>query len=185
MHSRRLANRKKVIFFDGDGTLWYPRSTLRTRKPHWVYLDETITDPITELVATPTAITTLQQIGELGIVRVLLSTSPLEQLEAFEHRKTIAKHVGVFDVLDDICIAPEVVTGKAEKIKMWLQEHKIDPKHALMVGDTYHWDIVAAQSVGVEGLLLNGEHDLKATQDETIVDIVIDDLSDVLSLLNT
>lgn len=31
---------KKTVFFDGDGTLWYPKTTRRTRKPWWIYLDE-------------------------------------------------------------------------------------------------------------------------------------------------
>ena len=35
---------KKVVFFDGDGTLWYPKTTKRTAAPHWVYLDPAITN---------------------------------------------------------------------------------------------------------------------------------------------
>ena len=68
---------KKVIFFDGDGTLWYPSKTKRTVAPHWVYSDPaTIADPHAEFEVTPTAIEALQQLGEMGIKRVLLSTSP-------------------------------------------------------------------------------------------------------------
>ncbi len=174
---------KEVVFFDGDGTLWHPRSTLRTRKPHWVYLDKTVADPITEMIATPKAEATLHQLGELGVRRVLMSTSPLEESEALAHRKAIAAHVGILDLLDDIRVAPEVINGKGEKIAAWLMQHEINPERALMVGDTYEWDIVAANSVGVEGVLLDSDHEAEVIRNNGITDIVINDLSDVVRLL--
>jgi hypothetical protein len=30
---------KLIIFFDGDGTIWYPKATKRKVKPHWIYSD--------------------------------------------------------------------------------------------------------------------------------------------------
>ena len=33
---------KKIIFFDGDGTLWYPKETKHKRNPVWIYKDKTI-----------------------------------------------------------------------------------------------------------------------------------------------
>lgn len=123
LYNRNNFKKPKVIFFDGDGTLWYPRSTLRTRKPHWVYLDETIIDPIAEMIVTPKTITTLQQLGDLGVARILLSTCPLEETAALAHRKAIAEHVGVFDLLDEIKVAPEIVNGKSEIIAEWLTKN--------------------------------------------------------------
>lgn len=178
-----LKKPKEVIFFDGDGTLWYPRTSLRTRKPHWVYLDETVADPIAEMVATPKAEATLRQLGERGIRRVLMSTSPLEEEEALAHRRAIAEHVGILDLLDDINVAPEVVNGKAQRIAAWLLRHNVAPERALMVGDTYQWDIVAANSVGVEGLLLDSEHEAEVIRQNGITDMVIGELSDIVPLL--
>lgn len=178
-----LSKPKEVIFFDGDGTLWYPRTSLRTRKPHWVYLDESIADPIAEMVATPKAEATLRQLGEYGIRRVLMSTSPLEEEEALAHRKAIAKHVGLLDLLDDINVAPEVANGKGQRIAAWLLRNDVAPERALMVGDTYQWDIVAANDVGVEGLLLDSEHEAEVIRRNGMTDVVINELSDIIPLL--
>jgi hydroxymethylpyrimidine pyrophosphatase-like HAD family hydrolase len=30
---------KKIIFFDGDGTLWYPKKTKYKEHPVWLYID--------------------------------------------------------------------------------------------------------------------------------------------------
>lgn len=184
MSAGELRRPKDVIFFDGDGTLWYPRTTLGERKPHWVYLDEDIGDPIAEMIATPNAVDSLRRLGEQGIKRILLSTSPLEEDEALLHRKAIAQHVGIFDLLDEIHVAPEVVDGKARKIAAWLTKHQMSPDRALMIGDTYEWDILAANSVGVEGLLIDSEHEAKVIQDNGITDILINDLSHVHALLS-
>lgn len=178
-----LRTPKEVVFFDGDGTLWYPRSTLRTRKPHWVYLDEAIADPIAEMVVTPQAESTLRELGKRGIQRVLMSTSPLEEEEALAHRIAIAEHVGIIDLLDDINVAPEVANGKGLRIAAWLLRHNVSSDRALMVGDTYQWDIVAANGVGVDGLLLDSEHEAEVIRNNGVIDIVINDLSDILPLI--
>lgn len=34
---KKIASNKKIIFFDGDGTLWYPKKTKWTKKPHLIY----------------------------------------------------------------------------------------------------------------------------------------------------
>ena len=33
---------KTIIFFDGDGTIWYPKNTKRKVAPHWIYSDKEI-----------------------------------------------------------------------------------------------------------------------------------------------
>lgn len=182
MSKDRLTRPKEVIFFDGDGTLWYPRTTLRTRKPHWVYTDTAITEPIHEMIATPNVASTLTELGRRGILRVLLSTSPLEEREALEHRRAIASHVGIIDLLDDIHVAPERRGGKGEKIAQWLLQHDMSAERALMVGDTYEWDILAANSVGVEGILIDSEHETEAIALHKVTD-AIEDLSDIIPLL--
>lgn len=45
---------EKIIFLDGDGTLWYPKATKRTQKPHWIYHDpETKDNYLEHLELTP------------------------------------------------------------------------------------------------------------------------------------
>ena len=33
----KTGTKKKIVFFDGDGTLWYPKDTRHTEPPHWIY----------------------------------------------------------------------------------------------------------------------------------------------------
>jgi phosphoglycolate phosphatase-like HAD superfamily hydrolase len=171
---------KKVIFFDGDGTLWYPEDTKRTKVPHWVYLDESISNPIAEFVITPTTAETLQRLGEMGIKRVLLSTSPLPEEEAIMHRIRVAQHVDVHHLLDDILVAPDYPAGKGEQIRKWLEEHDMQADDALMVGDMYTWDLKSARDVGVDGLLVESDYQQEHIR-ELEANQVIDQVSGLLS----
>lgn len=149
---------KKVIFFDGDGTLWYPAKTKRIVRPHWVYHDPSIADPLAEFIVTPTASETLTRLGEMSIKRVLLSTSPEQEEEAIRSRTKLAKQVGVYHLLDDVRTAPDYVEGKGDRIATLLGEYGFSPEDALMVGDTYKWDYESAANVGVEGLLIMSDY---------------------------
>lgn len=149
---------KKVIFFDGDGTLWYPQSTKRTKPPHWVYFDKTIVDLYAEFIVTPTTVETLVELGKRGIKRVLLSTSPLPEEEAIMSRIKSAQQVDIHHLLDDIQVAPDYPEGKGERILALLAKYGLKPAEALMVGDTFNWDYKSAQDVGVEGLLIASDY---------------------------
>jgi FMN phosphatase YigB (HAD superfamily) len=149
---------KKVIFFDGDGTLWYPAKTKRTVRPHWVYHDPSINNPWAEFVITPTARETLTELGEMGVKRVLLSTSPQSEEDAIISRIKAARQVDVYHLLDDVQVAPEYVEGKGERIVALLSKYGFKTGDALMVGDTYKWDYESAANVGVEGLLIMSDY---------------------------
>lgn len=172
----------KVVFFDGDGTLWYPSRTKRTQKPHWVYTDASIKDPIQEFEVTPGTIETLEELGRRGIKRVLLSTSPLVVDEAILHRIAVLKHVNIHHLLDDIQVAPNDVAGKGDRIVDLLAIYGIHKSDALMVGDTYLWDYQAAEQVGVRALLIRTDY-----QAEAIAKLdpgnVINDLSGISPIL--
>ncbi len=171
---------KKIVFFDGDGTLWYPESTKRTKPPHWVYFDKNITDPFKEFVVTPTAVETLTALGEKGVKRVLLSTSPLSEEEAIMSRIKAAQHVDIHHLLDDVQVAPDYREGKGERITVLLEKYGLNSEDAIMVGDTFGWDYLSAQDVGVDGLLIRSNY-----QSEFIAELdpsqVIDNLSDLLN----
>lgn len=53
---------KAIIFFDGDGTLWYPIKTKHTVKPHWLYSDKSIKNPHHYLMLIPTVESTLKKL---------------------------------------------------------------------------------------------------------------------------
>ena len=149
---------KKIVFFDGDGTLWYPKTTKRTKPPQWVYLDEMVTDPIAELVVTPTTKDTLSVLGEWGVKRVLLSTCPLPEEEAIMDRIRATQQVDIHHLLDDVQVAPDHAGGKGERIVTLLGRYGLGKDSALMVGDTYERDYQSAQAVGVEGLLIRTDY---------------------------
>src|SRR5665213_1429742 len=130
---------KKVIFFDGDGTLWYPKTTKRTKAPHWVYLDDNI-DSYAQFIVTPTTVETLEELGKRGIKRVLLSTSPLPEEEAIMSRIKAAQLVDIHHLLDDIQVSLDYPEGKGERIITLLANYGLNPEDALMVGDTFNWD---------------------------------------------
>jgi len=171
---------KRVVFFDGDGTLWYPRTTRRTRPPQWVYLDRTIIDPIAELIVTPTTRETLSVLGGLGVKRVLLSTCPLPEEEAILDRTRAAKQVDIHHLLDDVQVAPDHPGGKGERIITLLGMYGLDKEHALMVGDTYERDYRSAQAVGVDGLHITTDYHQDFV-DQLDRSRVIADVGDVLS----
>ena len=148
---------KKVIFFDGDGTLWYPKTTKRTKAPHWVYFDDSI-DPYEQFIITPTTTQTLEELGRRKIMRVLLSTSPLPEEEAIISRLKVVQQVDIHHLLDDIQVAPDYPAGKGEQIIKLLEKYELKPEDALMVGDTFNWDYKSAQDVGIDGLLIKSDY---------------------------
>lgn len=173
---------KKAVFFDGDGTLWYPRQTLRRELPYLVYTDPTIADPIAEFIVTPNTIDTLTILGSCGVRRVLLSTSPLGEEEGVRHRTQIMRHVAIHDLLDDVHVAPDYPSGKSEMLVRLLGSFGLQPEEALMVGDNCEWDFHAAQSVGVDAALIASDYE-KERAKQLGVNPVIDDISGVLSIL--
>lgn len=173
---------KKVIFFDGDGTLWYPKTTKRTRKPHWVYLDESIADPVGEFIITPHAKDVLETLGSKGIKRVLLSTSPLSEEEAIMQRIEVLQHIDIHHLLDDIQVAPDRQDGKGLMITKLLKQSGLKPEDALMVGDSYKWDYDAAQNVGVDAALLDSDYERDLAKQMGVTNL-IKDLRGVLALI--
>ncbi len=74
---------KKILFFDGDGTMWYPKSTKRTKAPHWIYTDEQKKDGyLQHLTLTPTARDTIRKLKSQGYILILLSAHPHPPTEA-------------------------------------------------------------------------------------------------------
>ena len=88
--------KKRIIFFDGDGTLWYPKATRRTTKPHWVYDDEATRDNYLEhLELTPGTREALVQLKEDGILLAVLSANPHEERIAINEIKDRLDYFGI------------------------------------------------------------------------------------------
>jgi len=147
---------KKIVFFDGDGTLWYPKSTKRTQKPHWIYSDpKTMRDYRPHLVLTPGVVRTLRKLRKLGLMTVVVSTHPRSAKVADAELKEKVRYFGLDTLFDEVHAARGVPTGKGAVIKRVLKRHGLPNSAAIIVGDSYVWDYIAAKNVGVEGVLMD------------------------------
>lgn len=171
---------KKIIFFDGDGTLWYPTKTKRREKPHWVYqTDGTPDDHCGELMLIPAVLPTLKKLKKLGVMTVLLSTHPHppKEAKALIHHKV--RHFRLSEFFDEIHATREFHSSKGEFIIRILKKRGIAKKDALMVGDNYHWDYRPARDVGIDALLIESEYMKKDHRGKRVKN-TIKKLSDIL-----
>ena len=174
---------KKIIFFDGDGTLWYPKSTKYSKKPHWIYLKSKNADNhYKHLIMTPTVLYTLKKLNRMGIVTILLSTHPHLQKEADSIINHKVKHFKLSEFFDEIHATREYHNSKGEFIVKILKERKLSKSKALMAGDHYHWDYEPAKNVGVDALLIESEYMQKIIQSRRIKR-TIKKLSDIFNYI--
>ena len=173
--------KKKIIFFDGDGTLWYPKSTKYTKKPHWIYLQSKNTgDHYNHLVMIPTVLSTLKKLKKMGVITVLLSTHPHPPKEADSIINHKISHFNLGDLFDEIHATREYHGSKGEFVVKILKERSIPKTKALMVGDHYRWDYKSARAVGVDALLIESEYMQKEIQSRRIKK-TIKKLSDIFN----
>ena len=174
---------KEIIFFDGDGTLWYPESTKYIEKPHWIYLkSKNVDDHYKYLVMIPTVISTLKKLKKVGILIVLLSTHPHPPKEADSIINHKVKHFKLDELFDEIHATKEYHGSKGEFIVKILKERGISKSKALMVGDHYYWDYEPARNVGVDALLIESEYMKKFIQSRRIKR-TIKKLSDIFNYI--
>ncbi|MEI8104007.1 MAG: HAD family hydrolase [Candidatus Moraniibacteriota bacterium] len=176
--------KKKIIFLDGDGTLWYPSSTKRTQKPHWIYHDpETKDDFLRHLELIPNVRGTLLNLKEKGILLVLISASPYPT-EAAD--KELRERLEFFDLLELFhsyrSSQGDNPEGKGELMLEILESLKLAKEDALMVGDSYFYDYLAAKNVGIEALFI--ENTYARMPDERPEDLqTINEVSDLVNIL--
>lgn len=158
--------KKEIIFFDGDGTIWYPQKTKYKEKPHWIYsLKE---DHNKYLVLTPTALTTLKKLKKIGIIIVLLSTNSQSEEEANKIIRQRLKYFKLEKLFDEIHATRDFHASKGEFIINILKNRKVAKSKALMVGDKYNWDYKPARDVGIDALLIESEYNKKDIQGKRI-----------------
>jgi phosphoglycolate phosphatase-like HAD superfamily hydrolase len=150
---------KEIIFFDGDGTLWYPKKTRYTKHPVWVYQDPRIKNYADHLVLTPSAFSTIMKLKRSGITIVLLSTHPHPPKEADSIIKSKAAHFNIEDIFDEIHATRISPDSKGKMILKILKKRRIPKSKALMIGDSYRWDYDCARKVGVDALLIRSDYE--------------------------
>ena len=153
--------KKKIIFFDGDGTLWYPTKTKYRKIPHWVYkLGGNHKAHNSHLIMTPTSVSTIKKLKKLEILTIILSTHPQQPKEAEIIIKEKIRHFKLKELFDEIIATPDkgFYKHKGRMITKILKKRKIPKTQALMVGDSYKWDYKPAKEVGVEALLIKSHY---------------------------
>ena len=152
----KLVSNKRIIFFDGDGTLWYPKKTKWTIKPHLIYthLNMKPGDYLKHLVLTPQILKTIKSLRKRGILLIVLSTHPHKRLEADMHLNNKIKHFGLDKIFDHIYSARPFPWGKGKVMESVLRKLRMPKSQTLLVGDSYIYDYLSARKVGIDCILL-------------------------------
>jgi FMN phosphatase YigB (HAD superfamily) len=171
---------KRIVFFDGDGTLWYPKKTKRTRHPVWLYKDKRYINHANHLIMTPSALSTIKSLKGMGVITVVLSTHPHPPKEADALIRSKIKHFALDQLFDEIHATREYHGSKGEFILRILAKRKIPKSRALMVGDSYRWDYRPARERGIDAVLIESEYE----QGKNVAGRTIKKLSDVLAYIS-
>ncbi len=171
-------NKKKIIFFDADGTLWYPIKTKHTVLPHWLYLDKSIKDKHPHLTLIPTVIDTLRKLKSLNVITIILSTHPQDIEEAYRLLNKKVEHFKLEEFFTEVHATREYHESKGEYITEILKKLKIPKTKALMVGDNYLWDYKSAKKIGVDSVLIQSDYMKKDKRIKTIQKV-----SDILNFI--
>ena len=106
-----------------------------------------------EPVLTTGALDTLAALGRAGVEHAILSGyrhTTLEQLLV---------HHGIRKLFTDVIGADDhYASGKVERGRRWIAQHRVRPEHVVMVGDTIH-DFETAHAMGAHCILMTtGSH---------------------------
>jgi magnesium-dependent phosphatase-1 len=149
---------KKIVFLDGDGTLWYPRLTKRKRPPHWIYSDPvTSKDPNNHLTLTPSTLRVLKRLKGSGVKLAVLSIIPHPRKEAMEILRRRVDHFHLAKYFDELYPVAEHPDSKGKLIEKVLKKERISKKDAIMVGDSYTYDYKSAVKRGIPAVLIHWE----------------------------
>lgn len=176
--------KKKIIFLDGDGTLWYPKKTKRTEKPHWVYHDlETKDNYLEHIELTPKTKETLEALNVSGIYLVVISANPYAEDIAIKEIKERLEHFGLVNLFHSVRSSlgsdPQ---GKAGVMLDVLKVLNLNKEDALMVGDSYFYDYMAAKDVGIDAFWI--ENSVGKVPEVMPSDLQsIKEMSDILDIL--
>ncbi len=151
--------KKKIIFFDGDGTLWYPKKTKHKKHPVWLYRDKRFKNHMDHVVMIPSALSTIKKVKNEGIITVILSTHPHPPKEADAIMRHKIECLKLGELFDEIHATREYHESKGKFMLKILKERNIPKSEALMVGDSYKWDFESATKVGIDALLVESDYE--------------------------
>lgn len=150
---------KKLIFFDGDGTMWYPKKTKRSVAPHWIYEDAAIgKNFLHHLVLIPSVLKTLKELKKRGFILTLISTHPHPPKIARALLQEKITHFKLGKFFDEFHAAGNNPQGKGKIMLEVLKKRNIPKSQALMIGDSYTYDYLSAKKVGIDCILMKSEY---------------------------
>jgi len=150
---------KKIIFFDGDGTLWYPKLTKYEKKPDWIYENpKTRVNPKAHLELTPNALETVEELHGGGFVLGILSASPRLPDHANRVLRDKVKYFGLEGFFEEVHATQRYQACKGDYIVEILARRGLPKRNALMIGDNYDWDYNSAQKQGVDAVLIESRY---------------------------
>jgi len=176
-----MKEKKKIIFFDADGTLWYPKSTKYTKHPVWVWKEhKDVCKVKEEFTLVPTVFETLKKLKKKGIKLVVLSTCPLPPKKANAQIHGNIKHFKLDKFFDEAYGTKDYHDSKGDYIIKILKKHRISKKYALMVGDSYRWDYKPARKRGIAAVLINSKYVNKNFKAASRIKRKINKMSEIL-----
>lgn len=150
---------KSIVFFDGDGTIWYPKKTKWNIAPYWIYRGNATAETyLRHLILTPRVLAALKKLKRAGKLLALISTHPHTRREADLLLGGKVRHLKLGGIFDEVHSSRNYPKGKGEKILQVLRRRKIPKSKALMVGDSYTWDYLSAKKAGVDALLVRSAY---------------------------
>lgn len=174
---------KTIIFFDGDGTLWYPKNTKHRVAPHWIYSDETVGKNYLEhMVVIPSVLRVLQELKKRGIILILLSTHPQSSEEATLILQGKVAHFKLDDFFESYHSSKDHPDEKGKMMVHILKEKGVPKSKALMVGDSYRFDYLSARKVGIDALLIKTDY-MKHPSRGRKISKTIESIQDILRLI--
>ena len=154
--------KKKILFFDADGTLWYPKKTKRNKNPIWIHIELKKIEKIRRgLTLVPGVIKTLRKIKDNGIKMVVLSASPLPPKEAQKRLEGTLNKFGIREFFDEVHATKTYFESKGEYMLKIIKKYGIMKSQALMIGDIYLWDFSSAKKAGIKAVLFEHKYDPK------------------------
>jgi phosphoglycolate phosphatase-like HAD superfamily hydrolase len=153
-----LLKNKKLISFDGDGTLWYPKETKRSVPPHGVYalFPDTYLD---HLELTPGALELLTYLSEQENVKVaIISTHPHPYDEALKILGEKIRHFNLEKLCDFFSPSPDLPEGKGPVLKKYLDEMGLENDEAVHIGDSIRYDYDAMKNIDVDVILIDAPY---------------------------
>lgn len=154
-----LLKNKKIVFTDGDGTLWYPRRTKRQEPPHLIYREhlESV-EYLKRLQLIPGVLTTLKKIRKMGLSIVLLSTHPVAGKVGDTSLLRTVKHFNLEKYFYKIHSTEPKHETKGQFITATLKQNNIFKSSAIMIGDNYFYDYQSARRAGVDAVLIDSPY---------------------------